>query len=174
MTSLGRFLSVSNTSLCHPENVIETSERRVYYVPKTFSRLLSKVQCGMPTKISLEFLPHTVITLSPLGSKVFGGKEANRGELGFMTSLRINKTHFCGGSLISEYHILTAARCTCRINRDGGPHLRYVTALIGANNLPGGGFDYAIKRTEAFEKYNPHDPSQKNDYEIGVILVGIN
>ncbi|XP_021959820.1 trypsin beta [Folsomia candida] len=45
--------------------------------------------------------------ISPL---VFGGFEVKSGH-GFMVSLRKNGTHFCGGTIIAAWTILTAAHC---------------------------------------------------------------
>ncbi|CAG0880825.1 unnamed protein product [Cyprideis torosa] len=49
-------------------------------------------------------------------AKIVGGSSVVRGEFPFLVSIRSNGVHFCGGSIISEWYILTAAHCLA--NRD--------------------------------------------------------
>ena len=46
-----------------------------------------------------------------LNGKVLGGTTVEQGEMKFMASLRENNSHICGGFLIDDRHILTAAHC---------------------------------------------------------------
>lgn len=43
--------------------------------------------------------------------KIIGGTDADIHEFPSMVSILWNRTHWCGGSMISEYWILTAAHC---------------------------------------------------------------
>nr|AQM58401.1 venom s1 protease 23 [Pristhesancus plagipennis] len=53
-------------------------------------------------------------------ARIVGGKEARVNEFSFpVVIVRTDKKiAFCGGSVISAYHILTAAHCTYRLNKD--------------------------------------------------------
>ncbi|KAM9780413.1 serine protease 33-like [Neosynchiropus ocellatus] len=48
---------------------------------------------------------------APLNTKIVGGEDAAEGEWPWQVSLHKNNAHFCGGSLISNQWILTAAHC---------------------------------------------------------------
>lgn len=47
---------------------------------------------------------------------IIGGSEVPRGKYPFMVSLRVNGEHHCGGSLSSEYEVITAAHCVRGVN----------------------------------------------------------
>lgn len=46
--------------------------------------------------------------------KVVGGQEAREGEFPWMVSITRRGGHFCGGSILTDRHILTAGHCICR------------------------------------------------------------
>uniref|UniRef100_A0A8C4E3A9 chymotrypsin n=1 Tax=Dicentrarchus labrax TaxID=13489 RepID=A0A8C4E3A9_DICLA len=49
--------------------------------------------------------------LNKLGTKIVGGEGAAAGSWPWMASLQHNSEHFCGGSLINNQWVLTAAHC---------------------------------------------------------------
>ena len=53
-------------------------------------------------------------TNSAILSKIVGGETASNGTWNWIVSIRLKRTnsHICGGSIISDSHILTAAHCT--------------------------------------------------------------
>ncbi|XP_031356249.1 serine proteinase stubble-like isoform X2 [Photinus pyralis] len=46
-------------------------------------------------------------------AKVVGGENATEGEFPWLVSLTRRGGHFCGGSLITKTHVLTAGHCLC-------------------------------------------------------------
>jgi len=50
-------------------------------------------------------------TYSTRAPKIVGGRECFEGEFPWMVSLKSETGHFCGGFVISEKHVLTAAHC---------------------------------------------------------------
>lgn len=52
-----------------------------------------------------------VISVHCTNNRIVGGKNANSGEFPYQISLQYNEQHFCGGSLLSENWIVTAAHC---------------------------------------------------------------
>lgn len=45
------------------------------------------------------------------GNYIIGGTSAAKGEFRYHVSIQLNGSHFCGGSLLNFFWILTAASC---------------------------------------------------------------
>lgn len=88
-----------------------------------------------------------------LDGRIFGGVEATHGQFPFQVSLRgkNGSFHFCGGSILSNRFVLTAAHCTQ--GRMSQPH--YVRAVVGAHTRNGtDGTHYALDRIVSHPNFN--------------------
>lgn len=81
--------------------------------------------------------------------KIVGGWPANPGEIPYQVSLRINGKHICGGSIISNSHILTAAHCL----QDYEDSFKLLTIVSGTNELFQGGQFHKICKISLHPEY---------------------
>ncbi|XP_046814447.1 chymotrypsin-1-like [Vespa crabro] len=92
-----------------------------------------------------------------------GASLAKDNEFPYLVSIRLNNYLHCGGAIIDEYHILTAAHCIVPLlSKKPGE----VTIVTGTNNLYSGGQLYKPKLYVAHPDYDS-DKAWVND--IGVI-----
>ncbi|XP_051762613.1 granzyme B-like isoform X4 [Ctenopharyngodon idella] len=106
-------------------------------------------------------------------SGIIGGKEAKPHSRPYMASIQIkkyNKHHTCGGMLIREDYVLTAAHCFKRSDYSGQDYLEVV---LGAHN---------IKKDEKSQQRIPvieyirhpkfqHKNENNNDYSYDIMLL---
>ncbi|XP_068629132.1 chymotrypsin-2-like [Battus philenor] len=91
-------------------------------------------------------LPFAEFYSSP---RIVGGEDAPDGAIPYQASLRsVYNSHFCGGSIISERYILTAAHCTI------GKTPQTMTVVVGTNSLLAGGYHYPIEKIIVHEQYD--------------------
>ncbi|XP_035266743.1 granzyme B-like isoform X1 [Anguilla anguilla] len=108
-------------------------------------------------------LLHLLLQLSPAGtteSSIIGGKKAKPHSRPYMVSLQVDGSHTCGGFLVREDFVLTAAHCFSS---------RSLTAVLGAENL---------KKTEKkfqqkipVKKYYKHQINQKSKFDFDIMLL---
>jgi len=101
-------------------------------------------------------------------SKIVGGKPADKHEYPWMVALvfRGEKKPFCGGSLITERHVLTAAHCFKPFDFDLIVTKEYIQVLVGYHRISDQtGFDkHNVSNIEIHRKY--HDPTVNYDFAI--------
>lgn len=80
-------------------------------------------------------------------SRVIGGNTAQPGQFPHQIAMRIGTQHLCGGSIISDRWVLSAAHCTYGL--DGFT----ITIVAGAHRLIGDGDTYEIARRIHYPEY---------------------
>ncbi|XP_045489811.1 chymotrypsin-1 [Pieris rapae] len=87
--------------------------------------------------------------------RVVGGKDAAKGSAPYQVSIRLGyvegapKKHFCGGSVLNDKWILSAAHCTYHVP------IGILTAVVGTMKLSSGGDSYEIETIENHPDYDP-------------------
>lgn len=78
-----------------------------------FKALLGLLVCAIA-------VPALEIKSSDIDKYIVGGRAARRGQFSYLVALRIsrNNRHQCGGSILSERWIVSAAHCTENSNRN--------------------------------------------------------
>ncbi|KAK4873169.1 hypothetical protein RN001_015198 [Aquatica leii] len=91
---------------------------------------------------------HT-IGRSLVEDKIVGGTLASPGQFPYQISERLYGSHFCGGSIINKYTILTAAHCV------DGTDPKGLNIVVGSNKLNQGGMWYYVSRYTMHANWNP-------------------
>lgn len=81
------------------------------------------------------------------GGRIVGGSSTYIGLRPFQVSLRISNIHFCGGSIISNRWVLSAAHCL------EGQYPSSVKAVVDTDRLDVGGTVYSIDKIVIHAKY---------------------
>ncbi len=110
--------------------------------------------------------------------QIVGGEPVETGKLPFMVSIQYERrgqtNHYCGGTLIDEDSILTAAHCTdriTRVNTSTTVDYRDVVLVIGRTKLDGNqGVERRISRLSDVEEHPKFDLRLKGyRYDAAVI-----
>ncbi len=103
------------------------------------------------------------VAASDTRSKIVGGIPAPQGLLAWQVSMfRVADGHFCGGSLIAENWVLTAAHCVFR-EQANAPTFR---VLLGTNDLLMGGVVRDVERIIVHDAYKPQLTGEANDIAL--------
>jgi len=85
-----------------------------------------------------------------VNNRIIGGNQAGIGAAPYQVALRtLFGTYFCGGAIITDRWILTAAHCMT------GYTALQITALVGTNTLALGGDVYSISQIQSHPFYTP-------------------
>ncbi|XP_053471939.1 polyserase-2 isoform X1 [Ictalurus furcatus] len=97
-----------------------------------------------------------------LNTKIVGGQNANLGSWPWQVSLQIQGFHFCGGSLINNGWVLSAAHCFRSVTAS------QVTVVLGLYNLSGNNPN-KVSRSLTAVFLNPKYNSQTNDNDLSLL-----
>ncbi|XP_018394846.1 PREDICTED: coagulation factor X-like [Cyphomyrmex costatus] len=105
------------------------------------------------------------IKLTP---RVIGGRLADPGEVPYQVALLdiIREEQFCGGVIINEYYVVTAAHCIFWYREDMD-----IAVSAGTTDLRK---PHSVHISELFhvhEKYDPEDLTDRYTYDIGLVKV---
>ncbi|XP_071628578.1 chymotrypsin-1-like [Temnothorax longispinosus] len=104
---------------------------------------------------------------------IVGGSDAPPGKFPYQISLRKDGRHFCGGSIINRYTILTAAHCcgpldtTMLWNIQDPWRSENLTVHAGTNLLNESGSAYRVKQAIPHSNFNFMESSN----DIGVLIL---
>ncbi|KTG07137.1 hypothetical protein cypCar_00017684 [Cyprinus carpio] len=118
--------------------------------------------------VHYSFLLLVISLAGGMASDIIGGKEAKPHSRPYMASIQINKHHTCGGMLIREDYVLTAAHC---LNRSVFSSRDHFEVVLGANNI--------TKKEQSQQripvrKYIRHPMFERNkavDYSYDIMLL---
>ncbi|CAF2967029.1 unnamed protein product, partial [Rotaria sp. Silwood2] len=107
-----------------------------------------------------------------MNTRIVGGEEAQIGTWGWAASLQIryDGLHFCGGTVIDERHIITAAHCFPWIHKQGFDPVDVVRVLIGAHDKsspePDNAQFFDLLSVRSHPQYDKDDQQSKFDIAI--------
>lgn len=93
--------------------------------------------------------------------KIINGEDAKEGEIPYQVSLqnKFSSFHFCGGSILNENYVITAAHCV------HGKFSEDIKVVAGTINLANPKYENDVNEIIVHEKYNVSD-SWKNDIAL--------
>ncbi|XP_060565192.1 uncharacterized protein LOC132724366 isoform X3 [Ruditapes philippinarum] len=100
--------------------------------------------------------------VEPMVVDIVGGKDAHPGEWPWHVALYFSGQYFCGGTLISDTFVLTAAHCVEKFIRD----FSYLKVKLGANNREISETTQRVVKVEAIESHSEHVYFKKNDIAL--------
>ncbi|XP_043275649.1 chymotrypsin-2-like [Venturia canescens] len=101
--------------------------------------------------------------------KLLSSTDAAPGELKYTVSLQYRNYHQCGGALISERHVLTAAHCF--VGREEAPYTKGLVVVTGATNLISGGEHHYAKYVTVHPEYVQGNSLNRWRHDIAVITL---
>lgn len=96
-----------------------------------------------------------------LDGRIVGGKNASEGNYPYVVRIMYDGIMLCGGTIINNNYILTAAQCTFGLEK------KHMTVVAGTNVLNGIGVSYSVEELHSHSQFR-----MKHFYnDIGLIRV---
>ncbi|KAK2832950.1 hypothetical protein Q5P01_016839 [Channa striata] len=119
-----------------------------------------KVICGAAVLTLLTQESHSQVDVcgqAPLNTRIVGGQEASPGSWPWQVSLQKSGFHFCGGSLINNQWVLTAAHCFRSYT------LSTLTVNLGLQSLTGSSSNQQSRTITQVISHSSYDPFTNNN-----------
>lgn len=100
--------------------------------------------------------------------RIAGGDDAKPNEFPYQVSLRYGGVHICGGALITDRHVLSAAHCLCELVEEPYEDLTVVTSSI---KISRSGKAYGIKNVTCHPNYQY---GLERSWENDLIVITLN
>ncbi|KAF2888476.1 hypothetical protein ILUMI_17697, partial [Ignelater luminosus] len=137
----------------------------MYYINGLLSNVRSVATNFIMYQLILLSVIATVCLASPLpdSGRVVNGTNAKEGEIPYIVSVRVNKTPFCGGSILDRTHILTAAHCVENLPAD------LITIQYGILRIYQ--TEENIIQVKSMKMHENYDPSDNYANDIAVLTL---
>lgn len=115
-------------------------------------------------KLLVTLFPFVLLSITSANPthRVVGGIDAYPHEFPYQISIQYNGTHHCGGSILNEYYILTAAHCAKPANA--------TLVIAGGHNLQHFNGHEQVRRIEEFINHE-EATDEVGPYDIALIKV---
>lgn len=98
--------------------------------------------------------------------KIIGGHVVDIKSYPYQVSIMLFGSHYCGGSIITPFHILTAAHCIERY-----PHIKYYQVRSGSSYSIRGGVVSKVSQLISHEDYEHEDDPEYVVNDIAILVL---
>ncbi|XP_074099295.1 mite allergen Der p 3-like [Cotesia typhae] len=96
-------------------------------------------------------------------SRIHGGEDSKEGEFKFFVSLAKNRTLLCGGAIVDERHVITAAHCFANFTQT---KINKTVVISGITDFQIGGKKHSIEKIFSHPNFDETNPTSTNDIAI--------
>ncbi|XP_023299985.2 brachyurin-like [Lucilia cuprina] len=127
---------------------------------------LQLIALALCAAIAADDLVQPLICLGELGLRIINGSPAQPKQIPYQVGLILDTSegdNFCGGALISNYYVLTAARCVKYVNQ--------VIVILGANDITNSNEVGQIRITVLASDITVHEYYNEVTHENDIALI---